>query len=367
MKSTFKFSALLLVAGILHANAAGAGGGADSNAPAKPVGLSDLLTDVVVAKGKGFEIKRSQLDQALVNARENLAASGRQIPPAQLPMLEQQALDSLILVQMVTLKATPEEKAKGKEESDKEFEQFKKSFPDEAAMKRQLEAVGQTLETFHASLTEQITANVILRAKAAVPEAEVQKFYEDNPSKFEHPERVRASHILLLTMNPETKEPLTEDQKKAKRKQMDDIRKRAVGGEDFAKLAKEFSEDPGSKDKGGEYIFGRGEMDPAFETAAFALKTNEVSEVVTSAYGYHIIKLSEKAPAGKTPFSEAESSIRKYLEGLAIQKMLPDYYIQLKKEAGVEILDEKLKALEDAAVARSSQDPLKDTKAGGGK
>ena len=102
-----------------------------------------------------------------------------------------------------------------------------------------------------------------------MPEADVQKFYEDNPSKFEHPERVRASHILLLTMNTRDQGPLTEDQMKAKRKLIDDIRKRAVGGEDFAALAKEFTEDPGSKDKGGEYIFGRGEMDPAFEAGGF--------------------------------------------------------------------------------------------------
>ena len=80
---------------------------------------------------------------------------------------------------------------------------------------------------------------------------------------------------------------LPEDQKKAKRKLADDLLKRARAGEDFAKLAKEYSEDPGSKEKGGEYPpFPRGQMVPEFEAAAFSLNTNQVSDVVTTSYGY---------------------------------------------------------------------------------
>ena len=280
---------------------AGAGSDTNSNAPAKPVGLADLLTDVVVARGKGFEIKRSRVDQGVVDAKASLAASGRQRAARRVPRLEMQVLDSLILTQMLNNKATAEEKAKGKEESDREFELIRKEFPSEDAMTRQFEAMGQTPEKIRTALTEQAVVNIILPAKAKVADADVRKFYDDKPSLFEHPERVRASHILIMTVKPDDLSPLPEDQKKAKRKLIDDLRKRAVDGEDFAKLAKEFSDDPGSKDKGGEYIFGRGEMDPAFEAAAFALKTNEISEVVTSRYGFHIIKLSERVAAGQVP------------------------------------------------------------------
>ena len=90
-------------------------------------------------------------------------------------------------------------------------------------------------------------------------------------------------HILLLTIDPVTHAPLTADQITAKRKQIDDILKRAQAGEDFAVLATQYSEDPGSKDNGGELPpFGHGEMVPQFEAAAFSMKTNTISGVVTT-------------------------------------------------------------------------------------
>ena len=126
---------------------------------------------------------------------------------------------------------------------------------------------------------------------------------------------VRASHILLITRDTATQTDLSEDKKAAKHKQMEDLLKRARDGEDFAKLAKEYSEDPGSKDKGGEYKFARGQMVPEFEAAAFSLKTNQVSDIVNSSYGYHIIKLSEKIPAQKVEFAEAAADLK---EGLNV-------------------------------------------------
>src|SRR5262249_36535838 len=151
-------------------------------------------------------------------------------------------------------------------------------------------------QELQSKMIEESTAQIVLERelKISVSDDEVKKFYDDNPSKFEQPEMVRASHILLSTRDPETNKDLPDEQKMAKRKKAEELLKRARAGEDFAKLARENSEDPGSKDRGGEYQFSRGQMVPEFETAAFSLKTNEVSEIVTTQYGYHIIKLSEK-------------------------------------------------------------------------
>jgi len=179
-----------------------------------------------------------------------------------------------------------------------------------------------------------------------VTDADVRKYFDDNPARFEEPEMVRASHILLMTTDPKTNTELTEDQKTAKHKEMEGLLKRARAGEDFAELAKKYSEDPGSKDKGGEYKFPRGQMVPEFEAAAFSLGTNQVSDIVTTRYGYHIIKLSEKIPAKKVEFEKAASDIKEGLTQQELQKQFPDYLDKLKKEAGVEILDEKLKAQE---------------------
>jgi len=152
---------------------------------------------------------------------------------------------------------------------------------------------------------------------------------------------------LIATGDPRSTVPMTDDEKKAKRKIAEEVLKKAKAGEDFAKLAKQYSDDPGSKDKGGEYTFGRGEMVKEFENAAFALKTNEISDIVTTVFGYHIIKLDESFPAKKHELAEVKPDIKAYLECVQMEKMLPAYYEQLKKDAKVEILDADLKALED--------------------
>jgi parvulin-like peptidyl-prolyl isomerase len=147
-----------------------------------------------------------------------------------------------------------------------------------------------------------------------------------------------------MTKDPKTDKELSQAEKDAKHKTMEGLLKRARAGEDFAKLAKEYSEDPGSKDKGGEYTFPRGKMMPEFESAAFALKPGEVSDIATTSYGYHIIKLSEHTPAQKVAFDKVAPAIKNRLTEQELAKLAPDYLAKAKKEAGVEILDEKLKA-----------------------
>ena len=115
---------------------------------------------------------------------------------------------------------------------------------------------------------------------------------------------------------------------------------RARKGEDFASLAREFSEDPGSKNKGGEYTFPRGQFVREFETAAFSLQTNQISDIVTTQFGYHIIKLYEKTPAQKIDLDKVKEDVKEQLERTEVQeKLLPDYVKQLKKDAQLEYLN----------------------------
>ncbi len=315
---------------------------------------SDLFPDVIVAKGKGVEVKRSQLDDAMVSIKSTFAARGQDIPPEESSRLEQQILDRLIQIQLLLLKATDSDKAVGKETCAKRMEAIKTRAGSDEVLARQLKSVGTTPEELQSKMAEESTAQVVLERelKINVAAADVKKFYDENPAKFEQPEMVRASHILLSTKDPETKKDLLEDQKAAKRKTAEELLKRARAGEDFAKLAREYSEDPGSKDKGGEYQFARGQMVPEFETAAFSLKTNEISDIVTTQFGYHIIKLSEKIPAKKVELATVSSEVREYLKQQQMQqhqKDLQDYLERLKKDSGVEILDDRLKHKETAA------------------
>jgi peptidyl-prolyl cis-trans isomerase C len=312
---------------------------------AKPAdNTDDLFSNPVVAKGKGVEVTRGMLDEEVIRLKAQMAGRNQTLAPEQMALLDRQVLDQLIQIQLMKAKATDADKAAGKALAEKRFEEAKTRLGSDEALARQLKLMDTTREEVLSKWSDSATAEAVLKRelKVTVTDDDAKKFYEDNPARFEQPEMVRASHILLVTTDPKTGTELTDEQRAAKRKQMEGLLKRARAGEDFAKLAKEYSEDPGSKDKGGEYKFPRGQMMPEFETAAFSLKTNEVSEIVTTRYGFHIIKLLEKIPAQKLEFAKVASDIKEGLTQQALQKQFPDYIAKLKKDAGVEILDEKL-------------------------
>lgn len=366
---------------LLVALATSAAVAAETNAPAaKPAGkasdrIAELFGDPLIAKGVGVAVKRSELDAAVMGIKASGMARGQQFTPEMTTMLERQVLDRLVQIQLLMAKASEADKAKGKESSDKRYDQILKRAGSEEALAQQLKSVGMTAEELRRKMTEEATAEfVVLRELKIDPtDADAKKYYDEFPARFEQPEMVRASHILIGTMDPETKSPLTEEKKAAKRKIAEDLLKRAKAGEDFAKLAKEFSEDPGSRDKGGEYKFPRGQMVPEFESTAFGLATNQISDIVTTQFGFHIIKLNEKIPARKITLEESlegvkvSDRVKDELKKQQLEKVLADYVDKIIKDAKVEVLDEKLKqageSLKEAAKAATAEKAALEKKA----
>jgi peptidyl-prolyl cis-trans isomerase C len=350
MKTMIKSLVLLLAATPLLALGAAADGKAGQTNAARAAKPSDLFGDTIIAKGKNVSVTRGEFDEALIGIKATASARGQVIPPEQLALVEQQVLDRLIQIQLLLAKATDADKAAGKQLGEKRLTEIKARSGSEEAFERQLKSVGMTHDDLVSKITEESTAETVIKRelKADVTAEDAKKFYDENPARFEEPEMVRASHILIGTRDPAAGSDLPDDKKAEKRKLAEDLLKRARAGEDFAALAKEYSEDPGSKDKGGEYTFPRGKMVPEFEAAAFSLEPDQVSDIVTTTYGYHIIKLSEKLPAKKVEFEKVVDDLKEGLTQQELQKQLPDYLAKLRADAGVEILDEKLKA-RDAA------------------
>ncbi len=144
-----------------------------------------------------------------------------------------------------------------------------------------------------------------LRATSRPTAREVERSYNDSIELYSTPEQVRASHILLKTAGKK------EEEVKAKAEQ---ILKEVKAGGDFAALAKKYSEDEGSAKQGGDVdFFGKGRMDPAFEEAAFRLKPGEVSEIVKSQYGFHIIKVTDRKAAATRTLDEVRPQIEDQL------------------------------------------------------
>jgi peptidyl-prolyl cis-trans isomerase D len=148
-------------------------------------------------------------------------------------------------------------------------------------------------------------------------EAEVEKYYTEHAAEFETPREVQAAHVLARV--PETGGSAAEDKARAK---VADVIKRAKAGEDFAKLARELSEDPGSAKNGGDLGFvKKGEMVPQFEQALFALKKGELTpEPVRSPFGFHAIKAGEIREGGKKPLKEVAAQIRERLQAEAADR-----------------------------------------------
>jgi peptidyl-prolyl cis-trans isomerase D len=145
-----------------------------------------------------------------------------------------------------------------------------------------------------------------MRARAQVSPNDVQQYYNANIQQYQTPEQIRASHILLKTDGKNDADV---------KKQAEDILKQAKApGADFAALARKYSEDDGSKVNGGDLdYFGRGRMVAEFETAAFALQPGQISDLVKSQFGYHIIKVTDKKPGATRTLDEVRAQIQDQL------------------------------------------------------
>lgn len=166
-----------------------------------------------------------------------------------------------------------------------------------------------------------------------VTEDDVKKYYEENKEKYVQKESVRASHILLKT-SPDS----TEQEKAEIRKKMESILQEARNGANFAELAKKYSQCPSAQQGGDLQYFTRGQMVQPFENAAFALKPGEISDIVETQFGYHIILLQDKKPGRQLSLDEVRDSIEEVLSEKALNDALEEWLKPIREKASIKIL-----------------------------
>ena len=351
-----------LMAGVISSTAATQPVAASAATNASPeAAMKALFGDPVIVKGKGFEIKQSDLDQVLTGAKANAAAQGQQLP-AEFPAA---ILNQLITIQSLLQKATPADRAAGAADADLQYTNLIKRFGSTEAFERQLKAVGMTVDELRTKATQEAVAKAALKGalNIAVTADETQAFYAKHAADFEQPEMAHVRHILLMTIDPTTRTTLSTNTVAAKRKQIDGLLKQIRAGTNFAALASQYSEDPGSKANGGELPeFTRGQMVPEFESTAFSLTNNQVSEVVTTQFGYHILQSLGKTAAKKYAFTDVLPQVKKTVaeickaevEAEKIKAGAPDYVKKLRAELSVEIVDPSLKAMDESLRAQEA-------------
>jgi peptidyl-prolyl cis-trans isomerase C len=201
-----------------------------------------------------------------------------------------------------------------------------KGFDKRPEIKGQLEMINNNFLAFQYLQKEVIS-------KIQVTEKEAKAYYDKNPDLFKTPEQVKARHILIQV----SKDASDEEKKKAKEK-ADELLKKVKAGEDFTKLAAEYSDDPGTKSKGGELgLFSKGSMVPAFEQAAFSLKPGEVSDLVETEFGFHVIKVDEKKEAVSEPFESIKERVTKQVLREKQEAKVTEFVEQALKKAKVSI------------------------------
>ncbi|MFZ0448805.1 MAG: peptidylprolyl isomerase [Desulfatiglandaceae bacterium] len=290
--------------------------------------------NVKVAEVNGTIITRGELDREMVVVKKRFGRLGKSIAGPQLSQLEGNVLDSLIGRELLFQAAKKNGIQIGDAAIDKQLETLKKRFPDEKGFKNAMEQMHLSEQDVRRQIRQGMTIQQFVEGKflkkISVGDKETRAYYDGHQQMFKKPEEVRASHILIK-LDPKADEKT----KLAARKKLEGIQKELLGGADFGKLAKKYSEGP-SAAKGGDLGFFRhGQMVPPFEKVAFSLKPGEVSDIVVTRFGYHLIKVTDKKPEKTLAYAEVKDKLNRFLKEQEVGKAIDAYVKDLKKVAKV--------------------------------
>lgn len=283
----------------------------------------------------GTVITQAELDSQMKIVIDRLRASGRLPDVSQLDQIRSQVLENLIARELLYQESQKKGIKISEEEVNKQLINVKAQFPNEAEFNNALIRMNLT----EASIKEKLQRDLALKKliedevapKVTVSDSDIRAFYENNPETFKQPERVKASHILIKV------DPKADASQKAEaQKKIDSVQAKLQKGEDFGALAKEYSEGP-TGPKGGDLgYFTRGQMVKPFEEAAFAMKPGEVSGMVETRFGYHLIKVTDKTPEGTMPYDDVKERLGEFLKQQKIQEEINVYVKSLEEKAKIE-------------------------------
>ena len=250
--------------------------------------------------------------------------------------------------------------------SDDEVNEQIKKIEEQLGGKAKLEEIlkknGVTMDQLKKDLNEEIKITKLVDSLSlvSVGESEAQKYYDEHIESFEHPDKVRASHILISANPDQIREVIVaKDENKGKSAEEIDVlvqedmnakhqaaeeilAKVKANKEDFAKIAKEKSDDTMSAVQGGDLgFFAKEEMVPEFSEVAFSMTPGTISEIVQTPYGYHIIYVVDRVAAGTDTFDKVKDQIIEFLQTQEKMKILQENIDAMRKEADIKYVSEE--------------------------
>jgi peptidyl-prolyl cis-trans isomerase C len=279
----------------------------------------------IAATVNGVDITEAEIEELIKPVLDAMAARGQQLAPQFIEQykrnLRQQALEKIIIEKLLDAKVKQANVEVTEEEVTEQLEEIAAAQEPPlslAQFKEKVESYGQSFDQVRQQVRKQVTYQKVMEpewaGKINITEEDTKKYYDENERRYSTPEQVRASHILIT---PEEFADPNTDPNQAKEKALakaKDLLKQVREEADFAELAKANSKDPVSAARGGDLnFFARGRMVAPFEKAAFEMEVGQISDIVETQFGYHIIKVTDRKEAAVTPFEQVKDKLVKEL------------------------------------------------------
>ncbi len=262
--------------------------------------------------------------------QQRMGTSGKSVS-----QIRDETLDMMISTELLYQQSVKSGIKVDQKKVEDQFTAFKQRFNDQKKYDDWLAKVNLTEDQLKAQFLQNMSVRELITKEiepnVKITDKQIEAFYNENPQYFEKAESVRARHILI-----KVEKGADEKQKKEAHQKLVDIKKRLDKGEKFEELAKAHSQCPSSSQGGDLGFFTKGRMVPAFEKVAFELKPGQVSDIVETQFGYHLIEVVERKEPGKVELGEVKERISEELRKKESMEQIQKYIDGLRKTAKIE-------------------------------
>ena len=302
-----------------------------------PISLSEAVVDRVVAVVNQEIITLSEVEKWIDPLKDEIVTKDRLERREQVQEICRKVLEKLIEEKLIDQEVKKSGVKVPSKEVEATLEEVKRrNAATQEDLEKALAADGLTLEAYkkqiEKGLQRQKLINWSVKVETKAGEKEFREFYQKNMDRYRTNETYRPGQILFIIPKGATPEEIREIKKKCQK-----VLEKIKGGEDFGEMALLYSEDTSNKDRGDLGYFKKGELLPAFQREALRLKVGEVSEIVRTEFGFHIIKLLDRKGMDPLPFEEVQEKVKADYFESEMEKALKQYLSTLKEKSVIDI------------------------------
>ncbi len=297
-------------------------------------GWSETAQPTDAAKVNGSSISMPAYEREMARLKHQMENMGRPIPQEHMAEAAKEVLENLINQELLYQQSVQDGVSVSESAVDEQLAMIKSQLQDDEGYKKYLIDMNMTEKEVREQLQRIIAIQRFIDQrfvqKVTITDTEIRAFYDEHKDTFHQPERVHARHILIA-VKPEAEESV----KKEAMEQIESIRDKLREGGDFAALAKEFSSCPSSEQGGDLGFFTKGRMVAPFEEAAFQLEPGQISEVVETPFGYHLIQVLERSPASTADYDEVKGSLEPFLKQQKVREQVQAHLEASKRRSDI--------------------------------